>query len=201
MITREQCVKGGKTSSLFQKERSRKLIEEYNKNPKRCITCNEAIPYHKRCNKFCGHSCAAHLNNMKYPKRFSETTEKCECGGKKQRKSICCQFCNWERILEKNLDKTLKECTREGPTNTKHCHVRAIAHVVLEKNHIPKKCKVCGFDSVLDVCHIKEISSFEDDTLLREINSLINVVYLCPNHHRMLHKKMISVVDIFGSVT
>lgn len=39
-------------------------IDQYNKNPKRCLNCNNAIEYKKKStNKFCNSSCAAIYNN------------------------------------------------------------------------------------------------------------------------------------------
>lgn len=39
-------------------------IERYKNNPKLCRKCNEILPYEKRKNVFCGHSCAASFNNI-----------------------------------------------------------------------------------------------------------------------------------------
>jgi predicted restriction endonuclease len=44
-------------------------------------------------------------------------------------------------------------------------------------------CEVCGYNTHVEVCHIKSVSSFSDDTLITEINSIDNLVGLCPNHH------------------
>ena len=37
----------------------------YNKNPKKCILCDEIIPYSKKENNFCNSNCAASFNNTK----------------------------------------------------------------------------------------------------------------------------------------
>jgi len=36
----------------------------YSKNPKKCLFCNDEIPYEKRRSKFCNNSCAASFNNV-----------------------------------------------------------------------------------------------------------------------------------------
>lgn len=46
-----------------------KRIDEYNKQPSICKHCNGHIPYDKRINKFCSHSCSAVFNNIKKGKR------------------------------------------------------------------------------------------------------------------------------------
>jgi predicted restriction endonuclease len=44
-------------------------------------------------------------------------------------------------------------------------------------------CYLCGYNKHTEVCHIKAISAFSDDTLVGEINHIGNLVALCPNHH------------------
>lgn len=40
------------------------LKQKYNESPKKCLYCNEVIPYIKRSNNFCDHSCSAKLRNQ-----------------------------------------------------------------------------------------------------------------------------------------
>jgi predicted restriction endonuclease len=51
-------------------------------------------------------------------------------------------------------------------------------------------CKVCGESRVIDICHIKPISQFSEDTNIEEINNPDNLIALCPTHHRILDKKI-----------
>jgi hypothetical protein len=51
---------GGKTS----KEKWKKIIEEYDKNPSRCMVCHKPLSYYKRKFKFCSSSCSAKFNNQ-----------------------------------------------------------------------------------------------------------------------------------------
>jgi len=44
-------------------------------------------------------------------------------------------------------------------------------------------CAVCGYDLHVEVCHIKDIKWYPDDTLVAVINHLDNLVALCKNHH------------------
>jgi len=63
--------------ALFQNKNSiNKNEEQYNKNPKLCILCENSISYKQRINKYCSHSCSAkHINSnkpnskRKYPKK------------------------------------------------------------------------------------------------------------------------------------
>ncbi len=62
------------------------------------------------------------------------------------------------------------------------------------ERHGPKKeCQICGFDVVVEVCHIKAIAGFPETALMGEVNSLDNLVYLCPNHHAMFDKQLIDI--------
>jgi hypothetical protein len=42
---------------------SREFVKEYESNPKYCLCCNKKIPYEKKGNKYCNHSCAATHTN------------------------------------------------------------------------------------------------------------------------------------------
>lgn len=57
------------------------------------------------------------------------------------------------------------------------------ARSVYQKSDKPNYCVVCGYDKTYEVAHIKAVSDFDDDTLISEINSIDNLIALCPNHH------------------
>lgn len=44
-------------------------------------------------------------------------------------------------------------------------------------------CAICGYTHHTEVAHIIPVSDFNDDTLISEINSISNLIGLCPNHH------------------
>lgn len=91
-------------------------IEEYYKNPKKCINCQSAIEYEKRVNKFCGKSCSAKYNNIgknrhgktRYGKKvlnefdienYANNPKKCKRCNKtisyiKRNNTFCSQQCN-----------------------------------------------------------------------------------------------------------
>ena len=55
-----------------------------------------------------------------------------------------------------------------------------------KRNNGPRKCFVCGYDKYVEICHKKPVSKFEDSATIKEINSMDNLVALCPNHHKEL---------------
>lgn len=46
-----------------------------------------------------------------------------------------------------------------------------------------KSCKHCGYDKHIEICHIKPIKDFSEDSLISEVNHIDNLLPLCPNCH------------------
>jgi hypothetical protein len=44
-------------------------------------------------------------------------------------------------------------------------------------------CEICGYDKHVEIAHIKAVSDFSQETKIEEINSIDNLIALCPNHH------------------
>ena len=59
---------------------------------------------------------------------------------------------------------------------------KSAREVFFEHNQHPK-CEICGYDKHVEVAHRKAVSDFDDDTTIRDINSIGNLIGLCPNHH------------------
>ena len=62
----------GKNNSIEKRDR---LIIEYNENPKKCKHCESPIPYNKKNNNYCGHSCSASHTNKNRVKTKYKLTE------------------------------------------------------------------------------------------------------------------------------
>lgn len=62
--TKLRLIEGAKKSALKQKQVSAQLQNDWDKNPKRCTTCNKALTYEQRRGRFCSRSCAASKNNI-----------------------------------------------------------------------------------------------------------------------------------------
>lgn len=61
--------------------------------------------------------------------------------------------------------------------------IQKMAKKVYFSNHNNPKCHICGYDKHVEVAHLKSVSSFTDDIKIKEINSIDNLIGLCPNHH------------------
>lgn len=82
------------------------------------------------------------------------------------------------------IGKTKKEvfeshCNWQSARTT----IRRHAVKVYDLSNKPKCCNLCGYSKHYEVCHIKSVSSFSDDIKVEEINSIDNLVALCPNCH------------------
>lgn len=98
-----------------------------------------------------------------------------------QKLQLCRACYNKKRIkdgLSKRIDSQISTASRHRNQN-----VRTHAKRVMSMSGISKSCSVCGYDKHVEVCHIKSISSFDSSTTLEVVNTLSNLMYLCPNHH------------------
>lgn len=61
--------------------------------------------------------------------------------------------------------------------------VRKMSEKIYKKSGRPKRCAVCGYDKFVEIAHIKAVSEFDESALISDINSIDNLIALCPNHH------------------
>lgn len=93
-----------------------------------------------------------------------------------------CKKCRDEKNKIEN--KTIKELKKDGNANKYgYPMIRQDSRRKYIKSNKPMKCHVCGYDLHIDVCHIKDIKNFEENTLIKIVNDLNNLIALCKNHH------------------
>lgn len=63
------------------------------------------------------------------------------------------------------------------------CAIQKLARSVYFNSNKNPKCYICGYDNHVEVAHIKAVSEFDDAATVNEINSVNNLIGLCPNHH------------------
>ena len=160
---------GGIIGAEIQKERKRKRVEEYNKDPKLCKFCQEPILYDKRINSFCDHSCAAAFNN-KGVRRNGIDPGNCEACGKKLKKSIN-KYCN-----HKCCSEIQKRETERKILAGEYVHYKTIREYLIRTK--PHQCEICGIEewngqpTPITMDHIDGNS---------ENNDLSNLRLICPN--------------------
>jgi 5-methylcytosine-specific restriction endonuclease McrA len=130
--------------------------------------------------KFCSRSCAAKLNNVLVPKRRFRGR---------------CSVCNSPIPLRGKYcqeHKPNKPLDRSQPINSVF---RSRRHPMYRLNRLredarrqyhmacPYRCVRCGYDKHIEVCHKRPLASFPGETPISVVNSLDNLVGLCPNCH------------------
>lgn len=147
-----------------------------------CKNCDKETPNPK----FCSLSCSSSYSNRQNPKR-----QKSEKFCKRCKKSlgnidyfsarILCSNCKSEQISWDTL--TLAEARKQGNSNGNAAYIRTLSRKKFIASGRQLKCSICQYDYHVDICHIKGISSFADESLISEINSMDNLIALCKNHH------------------
>lgn len=126
--------------------------------------------------KFCSRSCASTFNNKYHPKKKKKPCYCVVCGSETTIRRKYCNNC-------RNRDMTLKEAIY-----TMHHQSSAFALVRTRARAIAKKlgwieCIHCGYNKHTEIGHRKPIAEFPKHTLISEINTVKNLIPLCPNCH------------------
>ena len=134
--------------------------------------------------KFCDKSCAVSFNNKN--RRVKLRPSVCDnCQGKrcKGSKSGLCKKCYSKSKVK--LATTSKGELFESRSNWQNARssIQRNARSVLSNSNKPKECLKCKYSNHVECCHIKSVSDFPDTSLISEINSIDNLIWLCPNHH------------------
>lgn len=148
------------------------LFEKSNKNIK------------KSPNHFCSRSCAATFNNKKFPKRKRIIKICKDCGIQKTKlKHDRCKECDNKRRANKIDNMTIEEASYKNKwKSNKFARIRDRAKTVYADKH-QTPCQNCGYDMHIEICHIRAISDFPSDTLIKVVNSSSNIAILCRNCH------------------
>ncbi len=150
-------------------------IQTYNLHPNRCATCEIALDYKRRTNKFCSQSCAAKKNNLGKNRHGTSTTNLClTCGSKTRNPKFCTLDCMIEHRKERRLEKILETGTiKANASTTKKYLIKIRGHC-------------CS------ICHEKEWNGQPIPLVLDHINGkphdnqLINLRLVCGNCNMQL---------------
>jgi hypothetical protein len=184
----------------------------YYENPNRCKHCEKIIevkdtenPSETKRRKFCNRSCSASFNNTGKTKNVLGTngtakedikSKVCpQCGGPKVGKADICKECHVKNTHV--AFKTLGYYIEDEQYLTSKCQaIRSDARRVIESSTREKMCVLCknhDFDSILEVHHVKGILEFTKESFIYQINDEDNLIWVCPNHHAMIEKKLIKI--------
>lgn len=137
--------------------------------------------------RFCSRSCAASFNNKKSVKRQPEGT--CfKCSKPVITRNKYCKECRQDEVGAK--DMSLKDAVySKTHRSSAFALIRSRARMT-RKAKESRSCEKCGWSHHVEICHIKPISQFDENSMISEINSESNLIVLCPNCHWLFdHKK------------
>lgn len=155
----------------------------------KCLNCNNDTTNPK----FCSRSCSATYNNTGKRKATGKYLEdKCsKCGihlnkTKHDDHRKLCPSCKLTR-KDEYLCLTLNEYQTRLSVQDKHpswvnANIRNFARSWYK--HLTKlPCAKCGYMKHVELCHKKPLSSFPKTATIGEVNSVDNIIQLCPNCH------------------
>lgn len=146
-------------------EKSRRVVKEYEANPKFCPFCGTKIPFEKRWGKFCNRSCSARFNNRGIT-RHIKRSRFCSCGNPKTLQNQYCDECIKNRVYNKTftLDEAKSDRTRKNL-------------IIMERG---SRCEVCGIIEWMGKPITVELDHIDGDA---DNNSAENLRLICPNCH------------------
>lgn len=148
-----------------------------------CFLCKKAaahslVKYKKSKNHFCSKKCSLTWQNTLGPKM--QNNKPCpKCGKLIKSTIVHCKDCAREKKKYDLENVVLKDLHYMG-TN-KYNLVRFHAKKKL-KDRV-KECQNCKYNIHVEVCHIKAISKFDQNSKLDLVNHFNNLLLLCPNCH------------------
>jgi predicted restriction endonuclease len=149
-----------------------------------CEICGEDIPLKKRYS----------TGNSYYKRRFCDiclTDLKRKQLAEKAEKNGYTTY--YDKIDEGLTFKGLKDLFKDKGYYWFRSIISRHARRTIKENNREFKCEICGFDVQVDVCHRKDVAKFKAEDTILDINSINNLVVLCPNHHIMFDKNIISI--------
>ena len=142
-----------------------------------CLGCGKSTANPK----YCSRSCAVRISNTISPRRRKKARfcKHCKTAPVEGRNTVCVS-CN--RLIVDWTAVTIADMQgrRAYQINSR---IREHARQLFWKHNPTACCGNCGYSKHIEVCHVHAISSFGKDTPISKINSLSNLVGLCPNCH------------------
>lgn len=159
------------------------------KNP----DCSSGFTLTYKTQVHCSRSCAAQYNNSKriIPK-FCKT-----CGCSIDHKGNYCDKCRYKGNIsgEDYTSITIGDLRARYDLHAYHAKLRGNSRSVYAKSANPLSCLICKYDKHVDICHVRAIADFTQESTVSEVNSIDNLIALCKNHHWEFDNDMLSDED------
>lgn len=143
-----------------------------------CLNCSQPTGNPK----FCSKSCSVSYHNRINPKRKKQPQQCKHCGAPITGYRTVCNTCNRSYVdwTQTTIGDYRKKAAYAYQVNAQ---IRDLARRIYKKSEAARACYICGYDKHTEVCHIKAITEWPDDTVIATINHPTNLVALCPNCH------------------
>jgi predicted restriction endonuclease len=144
-----------------------------------CLNCGSKVWKQEHRQKFCSMTCAGIYTNAH--RKLSDIAKQNMRDGNKK---------FWDEHPEMRLQNGIESSKGRYKSNLKSILdvSKRTAHKILKRMDIG--CCVCGWkDAACDIHHI-------NGKKVKNCDGHWNLTLLCPNHHRMIHSKKISISDI-----
>lgn len=148
-----------------QEEKSQRIREDYEANPKFCPYCGKRIPFEQRRSTFCNQSCSASYNNRGVT-RHIKGSKVCSCGKPKKVTNKYCAECAEKHIY--NRYTSLQQAKYDKQRK----------RILLEQREY--KCEVCGLSEWMGQSIPLELDHIDGNA---DNNSPENLRLICPNCH------------------
>lgn len=192
-MTASEAGKLGAIASLEAiRENKEKRIQKYLTSPALCKFCGNKMPYEKRHNKFCNHSCAASNNNLgikrnSSSKRFERSAnlndkdfEELKKQLKNKKKPNCLNCTQplpaYHRKYCSNKCQSIFDMKKS--ISTGNYSARTAKKFLMQENG--NKCKICSNEEWQGKPIPIELDHIDGDSTNNELN---NLRLLCPNCH------------------
>lgn len=145
---------------------------------KQCVICGKITKNPKFCSRSC--STTSSNNTRDYSKIYKNHCKSCNCKITVD-KTYCltCKSGKQEKLLNRKIKEVIYSNLHKSSA---FALIRTNARYLFRK-HNKQICSKCGYNKHIEVCHIKGIADFNEDSLISEVNSLSNLIGLCPNCH------------------
>ena len=140
--------------------------------------------------KYCSRSCAAKITNSQSKKRPLKMLYCKTCGinlPRKTHKDVRRRYCDECHPNQRNWNEITYGETKAKRKYQIHSRIRELARTAYRHSGKPSVCEACGYDTHVVIHHKKPIGEHSDDASIAEINSIENLMCLCPNHHWEIH--------------
>ncbi len=141
--------------------------------------------------KFCSSSCAAKFNNRAHPKRKKQQFYCKSCGAETSYRRSYCR--NWDPTKPRDFGNVTIAEIRQRARCQANAWIRKLARRAYSTSDRPQRCNICGYAKHFEVCHIRPIQAFQEDTRMSVVNALDNLLALCPNCHWELDHGLLSL--------